>query len=260
MSGMDAVVKPRHDGNEVVKVQHDGNVMVKPQQTKTLDGLRCLWRRDRLLLSRQQGTWLNPLLFYVLLASLFPLSLSLNEQVLQQIGPGVIWVGALIATYMTLDPMLRGDYQDGTLVSWRIGVVPLPLTLLVRLASHWVFCGLPLALVAIVLACMYHLSFQTILGLELGLVLGTWIMSGIGAIGLSLTLAVERGGVLLAVIVLPLYVPVLILGSLLAQAASQGLLFTGTGLGLLSLLAAIAVGVLCLAPWFTAMVINELVE
>lgn len=225
-----------------------------------LSQLRLLWQRDRLLLKRQQGTWLNPLLFYALVVTLFPLSLPVNEQILQQLGPGVIWVGVLLAMYLTLDPLLRSDYQDGTLASWQVGVIPLPVLLTTRLASHWVHCGLPLALLAALLGQMYHLAAMTVLGLVLGLSLGTWIMAGIGAIGLALTLACERGGVLLAVILLPLYVPVLIIGSMLAHAAAQGLLFVGTGLGLLALLAAMALVVLCIAPWVVAMIINELVE
>jgi heme exporter protein B len=201
-------------------------------------------QRDLLLTARRPGQWINPLVFFVIVVALFPLGLEPGTQTLMQIGPGVIWVGALLATLLSLDGILRSDYQDGSLEQMLLSHQPLPLMCFARILAHWLTTGLPLIAVAPLLALLMQMPAQAIPVLMLTLLLGTPVLSLVGTIGVSLTVGLPRGGLLLALLILPLYTPVLIFASRAVNLAMAGLPFTAN----LYLLGALLALSLVLAP------------
>lgn len=170
-------------------------------------------RRDLLLAARRKAEPLFTLGFFVVVASLFPLGLGPEPELLKRIAPGVLWVAALLAAMLSLARMFAADYEDGTLE--QAALAPVPLTAIVggKVAAHWLLSGLPLAVVSPVLALQYGLPADVIGVLIVSLLVGTPVLSLIGAIGAALTLGVRGGGMLVALLVLPLYVPVLIFGA-----------------------------------------------
>ena len=194
-------------------------------------------KRELLLNFRQPAEMLNPLVFFVLVVSLFPLGISPSADVLQMIAPGVIWVAALLATLLSMESMFRSDYEDGSLE--QIAVSPQSFVLVVfgKIASHWIISGLPLVILSPVLGIMLAMDAEALKGVLISLMLGTPIMSLLGAIGAGLTVGLRKGGILIAILILPLYVPVLILGTALIQAADAGADYTGHILWLGALLA-----------------------
>ena len=210
--------------------------------------LVAMMRRDLLLLMRSPGAWLNPLAFFALVITLFPVGISPSASVLATLAPGLLWVAALLATLLSLEGMFRDDAEDGSLEQLLLAPQPLPLLVLARIAVHWVSTGLPLALMAPVLGIMLALPPGSYPMLMASLALGSAALSLIGAIGAALTIGVARGGILLSLLVLPLYVPVLIFGSGAVQAAIGGTP-VAPHLALLGALLALA---LALAPWATA--------
>ncbi|MDN3524035.1 heme exporter protein CcmB [Halomonas sabkhae] len=210
--------------------------------------LVAMMRRDLLLLMRSPGAWLNPLAFFALVITLFPVGISPSASVLATLAPGLLWVAALLATLLSLEGMFRDDAEDGSLEQLLLAPQPLPLLVLARVAVHWVSTGLPLALMAPVLGIMLALPPGSYPMLMASLALGSAALSLIGAIGAALTIGVARGGILLSLLVLPLYVPVLIFGSGAVQAAIGGTP-VAPHLALLGALLALA---LALAPWATA--------
>ncbi|GED21103.1 heme exporter protein CcmB [Halomonas halmophila] len=210
--------------------------------------LIAMMRRDLLLMMRSPGAWLNPLAFFALVITLFPVGISPAASVLSTLAPGLLWVAALLATLLSLEGMFRDDAEDGSLEQLLLAPQPLPLLVLARVAVHWVSTGLPLALMAPVLGIMLALPSGSYPMLMASLALGSAALSLIGAIGAALTIGVARGGILLSLLVLPLYVPVLIFGSGAVQAAIGGTP-VAPHLALLGALLALA---LALAPWATA--------
>jgi len=207
-----------------------------------------LVRRDLLLAQRRLGEAINPLLFFVLVTSLFPLGTDAGRELLQAMGPGVIWVAALLSALLSLDGMFRSDYEDGTLEHLVISAHPLSVLVLGKVLAHWLVSGFPLLLVSPLLALLLGMNTDAMQVLVITLALGTPVLSLVGAIGVALTVAVRRGGVLLSLLVLPLYVPVLIFGSHAVQSAGQGIPLQGE----LELLGAFLLLALVLAPWPTA--------
>ncbi len=189
--------------------------------------LYALIRRDLLLAYRSRGEWLNPLVFFIIVASLFPLATSAEQQVLALLGPGVIWVAALLATLLSLDGLFRADYEDGSLEQWLLSPYPLPLIVLAKLCAHWLTTGLPLLIAAPVMAVLLRLPDTAIATLVATLALGTPVLSAIGSIGAALTVSLRRGGMLLALLILPLYAPALIFATMAIDAAIHGLQTTG---------------------------------
>jgi heme exporter protein B len=189
-------------------------------------GLGVAWRatlrRDMLLLLRRPGEVLNPLVFFALVITLFPIGISPDPELLATIAPGLLWVAALLAALLSLDGLFRGDYDDGALEQLLLSPQPLPALALAKVASHWLLTGLPLALMAPLLGIMLSLPAGSYLVLSLSLALGSASLSLIGAIGAALTVGLARGGVLLSLLVLPLYIPVLIFGAGAVQAAILG--------------------------------------
>ncbi|RMU98538.1 Heme exporter protein B [Pseudomonas syringae pv. tomato] len=166
-------------------------------------------------------------MFFALVIALFPLAIGPDTQLLQALSPGLLWVAALLAVLLSLDGLFRGDFEDGSLEQWVLSPHPLALLILGKVLAHWVFSGLALVLLSPVLALMLGLPVQCLPVLMLSLLLGTPVLSLLGAVGAALTVGLKRGGVLLALLILPLYIPVLILGSAALQAALQGMPATG---------------------------------
>ncbi|KPB83697.1 heme exporter protein CcmB [Pseudomonas syringae pv. tomato] len=183
--------------------------------------------REARLLARRPAELANPLVFFALVIALFPLAIGPDTQLLQALSPGLLWVAALLAVLLSLDGLFRGDFEDGSLEQWVLSPHPLALLILGKVLAHWVFSGLALVLLSPVLALMLGLPVQCLPVLMLSLLLGTPVLSLLGAVGAALTVGLKRGGVLLALLILPLYIPVLILGSAALQAALQGMPATG---------------------------------
>jgi len=203
--------------------------------------------RDLLLAMRRKAEVLTALLFFVIVASLFPLGIGPEPALLRQIAPGVLWIAALLATMLGLQRMFAADHADGTLEQMLLSPTPLVLLVGGKNMAHWLVCGLPLVLLAPLLGMQFDLDAGGLAVLTLGLLLGTPVLSLIGSIGAALTLGVRGGGALLSLLVLPLSVPTLIFGAgaVQAQASGQG------ASGHLSLLAALLVLSLFFAPWAT---------
>jgi heme exporter protein B len=169
-----------------------------------------LLKRDLRLAYRHRNELLNPLFFFVLVVMLFPLGTSPDKELLMTMAPGVIWVAALLASMLSLDTLFRADYEDGTLEQILLSPHPLPVLVLAKIISHWLVTGFPMIILAPLLAVLMYLPSEGIGVLMLTLAIGTPILSLIGAIGMGLTVGLRRGGMLLSLIVLPLYIPVLI--------------------------------------------------
>jgi heme exporter protein B len=217
---------------------------------------RTLVARDLLLAWRRRGDVAVALLFFVIVASLFPLGIGAEPNQLRAIAPGVIWVAALLSSLLSLTRLFAADHADGTLEQLMLGAAPLGFIAAAKTAAHWLTAGLPLVLIAPLIALQYDLDRSLYGVLVLSLLLGTPVLSFIGAIGAALTLGLRGGGVLLALLVLPLYVPVLILGAGAIDAAATGLAPTGQLLILVALLIIAAV----LAPWAAAVALRVSLE
>ncbi|MGH8740342.1 MAG: heme exporter protein CcmB [Burkholderiales bacterium] len=216
----------------------------------------CVLWRDLLLAMRRRGDVATALLFFVIVASLFPLGIGAEPNLLREIAPGVIWVAALLSSLLSLRRLFESDHADGTLEQMLLGAAPLGMVVLAKSAAHWLASGLPLVAIAPLIALQYDLPAALWPVLALSLALGTPVLSLIGAIGAALTLGLRGGGVLLALLVLPLYVPVLILGAgavKMEAAVAGGVVVIGAGGDAqLLLLAAALVFAAAFAPWAIA--------
>ncbi len=184
-------------------------------------------RRDLLLAVRGRAELALPLLFYLLVATLVPLAVSPDAATLAGLAPGLLWVAALLATLLSLDRLFRSDFEDGSLDLLLLSPAPLPLLVCAKVLAHWLVTGLPLLLVSPLLALVLALPGRALGTLAASLALGTPVLSLLGAVGVALTVGVRRGGGLLALLVLPLYVPVLVFGANAVSAAGDGLPVTG---------------------------------
>ena len=204
----------------------------------------ALFQRDLLLAFRGLQQIAQPLMFYVLVVTLFPLAVSPDPKTLANLAPGIIWIGALLSTLLSLERVFRSDFDDGALDLLMLSPAPLELLVLAKIFAHWLSTGLPLLIVAPALAVLLALPEQALGTLLISLALGTPVLSLVGAVGVALTVSVRRGGALLALLVLPLYVPILIFGANAVAAAADGLPVTGQ----LTMLAAFLVLSITLAP------------
>lgn len=221
-----------------------------------LTTLRIVVYRDLLLTLRRRSDAMNTLLFFVIVVSLFPLGVGPEPNLLRTIAPGVLWVAALLASMLALGKMFAADYADGTLEQMLLTPAPLALVVAGKVFAHWLVTGLPLTLLAPVLALQFDLApdaFGVLIG---SLLLGTPVLSLIGAIGAALTLGVRGSGVLTALLVLPLYVPVLILGAGAVDYTAAGM----GGAGHLLLLGALLIFAAAFAPWPIAAALRISVE
>ena len=205
-------------------------------------------RRDLLLAWRRRADVLATLFFFIIVVSLFPLGVGPEAQVLRSIAPGVVWVAALLASMLALGRLFAADYQDGTLEQMLLTPQPLYVLVLGKVLAQWVVSEVPLVLIAPLLGVQFGLSQNSLLVLAVSLLLGTPVLSLIGSVGAALTLGLRAANVLVALLVLPLYIPVLIFG---AEAVEASLIGMSTQSHLL-LLAAILLVSLVFAPWATA--------
>jgi heme exporter protein B len=209
---------------------------------------RAVVERDLLLALRRKSDIGIALLFFVIVTSLFPLGVGAEPNLLRSIAPGVIWVAALLASMLSLDRLFAADHADGTLEQMLLAGAPLGVIAVAKVLAHWLVAGLPLVVLAPLIALQYDLAPALYGTLALSLVLGTPVLSMVGAIGAALTLGLRGGGILLSLLVLPLYVPVLIMGAGSVELASAGL----SPAGQLLLLAAALVAAAAFAPWAIA--------
>jgi heme exporter protein B len=184
---------------------------------------RWAFARDLRLAWRHPGESMLMVAFFVLVASLFPLGVGAEPQLLESIGPGVIWVCALLAAFLSLPALFAGDYADGTLEQMALSPHPMSGWVSGKIAAHWVASGIPLTLLSPLLALQYGLDGDTVAILACALALGTPLLSLLGAACAALTLGARGAGMLLALLALPLFVPVLIFGAGAAEAQSAGL-------------------------------------
>lgn len=210
--------------------------------------LRLAWRRwDQVL---------QPLLFFVIVTLLFSLASRADQTQLRIMGPGVVWVAAMLASLLALESLFRPDVEDGTMEQWVLSGQPLAWLLLVKTLAHWVLTGLPLVLMSPLMATGFAIP-NDVLPLVMGsLALGTGVLAMLGAIGAALTVSLRRGNVLMALLVLPLQVPVLIFGAHAVGLAIDGISVAGP----LYLLAAMLLASVCLGPFALAAAIRISVE
>ncbi len=218
--------------------------------------LSAVVRRDLLVALRRKSEVLTSLFFFVIVASLFPLGIGSEMDLLRKIAPGVLWVAALLAAMLSLNRLFANDYADGTLEQMALSPVPLGLLVTGKILAHWFVAGLPLVLIAPMLGLQYDLSPRALMVLVISLLLGTPLLSLIGAIGAALTLGVRGGGVLVSLLTLPLYIPALIFGAGAVEADISGL----GAAGHLSLLAALLTLAVFFAPWATTAALKIALE
>jgi heme exporter protein B len=211
-----------------------------------------LVERDLKVIFRHVSEALNPLVFFVVVATLFPLATSPDAALLRDMAPGVVWVAALLSSTLALDSLFKADMDDGTMEQLALSPQPLAWLLLAKIVTHWVVSGLPLVLIAPLVARGFFLPTEAILPMMLALALGTPTLSLIGAVGAALTAGVRRGGALLSLLVLPLSLPTMIFGARATDLAGLG----EDPSGPLYLLAALLFLTLSLAPLAAAAAIR----
>lgn len=213
-----------------------------------LSALACVVGRDLKLALRRRSDVLTTMFFFVMVVTLFPLGVGPEPSLLRSMAPGVLWVSALLASMLALGRLFALDFADGTLEQMLLSAEPLVLIVCGKVAAHWLVSGLPLVLLAPLLGIQFDLPASSVWVLFFSLLIGTPVLSLLGAIGAALTLGVRGGGVLVALLVLPLYIPVLIFGAGAVGAEASGL---GSSAHLL-LLGAMLGGAAVLAPWAAA--------
>jgi len=213
-------------------------------------------RRDLLLAARHRSEVLTALAFFVVVTSLFPLGIGPEPELLRRIGPGALWVAALLATLLGLPRLFAADHADGTLEQMALSPQSFTLQIAGKVAAHWLLCGLPLVLIAPLLGLQFGLDADALGVLFVSLLLGTPLLSLIGSIGAALTLGVRGGGVLLALLVLPLFIPALVFGAGAVEAQASGLGVRGH----LSVLGAMLVLAVFFAPWATTAALRIAME
>ena len=217
---------------------------------------RAVVARDLLIALRHCSDVMTTFFFFVIVVSLFPLGVGPEPDTLREIAPGVVWVAALLAAMLSLARMFGTDYADGTLEQLVLTPQPLVVLVMAKVAAHWLTTGLPLVLIAPALGLQFGLPADALATLLLSLLIGTPVLSLVGAVGSALTLGVRGGAALTSLLVLPLYVPVLIFGAGAVAATAAG---TGAAAHL-SLLGAILMIALVFAPWATAVALKISLE
>jgi heme exporter protein B len=225
-------------------------------QVSLLAAVRCIFVRDLRLALRRRADTLAAMIFFVMVVSLFPLGIGPESALLRTMAPGVVWVAALLSSMLSLTRLFADDHQDGTLEQLLLSAHPLAFLALGKIAAHWMSSGLLLVLVAPLLALQFDLSPSACGVLVLSLLLGTPVLSLLGAIGAALTVGLRGGSVLLSLLVLPLAVPVLVFGAGAVEAYNAGLGVSAH----LSLLGALLVLALAAAPVVVAAALRIALE
>ena len=213
-----------HGGMIVMTTHQEIEIAARqPSGCSSPDMFLWIIQRDLLLAMRRRADVFTTLFFFIIVVSLFPLGVGPEMNMLRTMAPGVVWVAALLASMLSLGRMFSSDYLDGTLEQMLLSPQSLPLLVLGKALAHWLVTGVPLVLMAPVLGIQYDLPADALLVLTASLLLGTPVLSLIGAIGAALTLGLRGGGVLVSLLVLPLYIPVLIFGAGAVEASTAGL-------------------------------------
>jgi heme exporter protein B len=218
--------------------------------------LSRLLQQECILSFRKLSAVLNPLVFFVIVVSLFPLVLGSKPTLLINIAPGVIWVAALLANLLSLNRLFQDDFQDGSIMHMFVSEQSLTLILYIKMLVYWLTSSVPLMVITPLLALMYGLHFNTTLWLLLTLLLGTPILAGLGAVISALTVGLANSGVLLALLILPLMVPVLIFAANSVQLVSVGIAINGQ----LAILAALSCAVIAICPWLAGIALRIGIE
>ncbi|MBU3825043.1 MAG: heme exporter protein CcmB [Candidatus Oceanisphaera merdipullorum] len=205
-------------------------------------------RRELVSALRRRADILNPLWFFIIVITLFPLGIGPEPGQLARIAPGVVWVAALLSSLLALERLFRDDFLDGTLEQLMLMPCPLGVLVLAKVVAHWLLTGLPLLLLSPLVAVLLSLDMVAFKAVFWTLLLGTPILSLLGAIGVALTVGIGKGGVLLSLLTLPLYIPVLIFATSAIDAANFGVAYHGQ----LAILGAMLVGSITLAPFAIA--------
>ncbi len=204
-------------------VAESDSLQAEPMVTPGIwSGFWATFKRDALIAIRHRGEMANPIMFFLMVITMVPLGISPEKAVLAMLAPGMIWVVALLATLLSLDGLFRSDFEDGALEQLLMSSQPLYFQVLAKVLVHWLVTGLPLTLMAPLLGVMLSLPSEGYGALVASLLLGTACLSLIGAIGAALTVALRKGGLLLSLIIMPLYVPVLIFGASSVNSAIEG--------------------------------------
>jgi len=227
-----------------------------PSLTSPLLAARLVITRDLMLAFRRREQLLHPLAFFVLVTAMFPLSVSAERSVLRTLAPGVLWVAALLAALLALDFLFRDDAQDGTLEQYALSGQSLTWLLLGKTGAHWLLTGVPLSVMAPLMGYTLGVPASASVGIMLTVALGSLALSFIGSIGAALTLGARRGGVLLAILILPLAAPILIFGSRATELAIRGEVYVAP----MELLGAIVVLSFTLAPLAAAAAVRISLE
>lgn len=212
-------------------------------------------RRELRLAMRRWDQVLQPLVFFIVIVTLFPLATNPELSQLQRIAPGVLWVAAMLASLLAAESLFRPDVEDGTMEQWALSGQPLPWLLLIKSIAHWVFSGLPLVIVTPLVGIALGVT-DGWSGIMLIIAIGTGVLTLLGAVGAALTVGLRRGNMLMALLVLPLEMPILIFGAQAVQSAMRNEPATG----IISLLAAILLLSLILTPFAMAAAIRISIE
>jgi heme exporter protein B len=221
-----------------------------------LAGMLATTKRDLLLAWKRPGDVLNPLFFFAMVCTLFPLAVGPSQEQLEFSGPGVLWVAALLATLLSLNSLFLSDFEDGSLDQLLVSPQPLPVLVLGKTLAHWLTAGLPLVFVSPILALTYNMPVSVMGVMMLTLTLGTMSLSLLGSIGAALTVGLHRGTALLSLLILPLAMPIMILGANAVSLAAHNDVYT-TGLWALG---AYAIASASLAPYATAAALRISIE
>lgn len=213
-------------------------------------------QRDLMLAMRRKTEVLTGVFFFVVVASLFPLAIGPDFKLLRLIAPGILWVGALLSSMLVLSRLFESDHRDGSLEQMCLAPGGLVALAAAKITAHWLLCGLPLVVLSPLLALQFDLSGQAMQTLALSLLVGTPVLSLLGSIGAALTLGVRGGGILLSLLILPLFVPVLVFGAGAVEAQVSGL----GAQAHMSILWAMLLPSLVLAPWACAIALKIAIE
>jgi heme exporter protein B len=221
-----------------------------------MSAFAAVLKRDLVLALRRKNEVITSVFFFVVVAALFPLGIGPEMNTLRLVGPGILWVGALLASMLSLGRMFAADHADGSLEQMALSPHSLSLLVAAKILAHWILSGLPLVLLAPVIGLQFDLSANALWILTLSLLLGTPVLSLIGAVGAALTLGVRGGDVLLTLLVLPLYVPALVFGAGAVQAEISGLGASAH----LSILSAMVLVAAVFSPWASAAALRVALE
>ena len=217
-----------------------------------MSSLSLMLKREIMLAYRRRVDLVNPLLFFLMVVTLFPLGVSPDLEKLSLLAPGILWVAALLSTLLSLDMMFRNDYDDGSLEQILLSAKTVEWLVLAKIIAHWLVTGLPLMLMSPLLATMLALPTRAIPALMVSIAVGSLAFSLLGSVGAALTVGLRKGGLLLALLVMPLFIPILIFGASSVSAAAQMLEFWAQ----IAYIGAIALGAAAIVPWLTTVALR----